>query len=33
MTLLLRAFEAGRQAVQIQNETIGATVNQVGSLR
>ena len=33
MTLLLRAFEAGRQAVQLQNDTLGATVNQVGSLR
>ena len=32
MTLLLRAFEAGRQAVQLQNDTLGATVNQVGSL-
>lgn len=33
MTLLLRAFEAGRQAVQLQNETLGQTVGQVGSLR
>lgn len=33
MTLLLRAFEAGRQAVQLQNETLGATVNQVGAVR
>jgi flagellar basal-body rod protein FlgF len=33
MTMLLRAFEAGRSAVQMQNETLGATVNQVGSLR
>jgi flagellar basal-body rod protein FlgG len=33
LTLLLRAFEAGRQAVQMQNETLGAAVNQVGSLR
>jgi flagellar basal-body rod protein FlgF len=33
MMLLLRAFEAGRQVVQIQNETLGATVNQIGSLR
>jgi flagellar basal-body rod protein FlgG len=32
MTLLLRAFEAGRQAVQLQNETLGAAVNQVGAL-
>ena len=33
MTMLMRAFEAGRQAVQLQNETLGAAVNQVGSLR
>lgn len=33
LTLLLRAFEAGRQAVQLQNDTLGQTVTQVGSLR
>jgi flagellar basal-body rod protein FlgF len=33
MTMLLRAFEAGRQAMQLQNDTLGAAVNQVGSLR
>lgn len=33
MTLLLRAFEAGRQAVQLQNETLDRSVNQVGSTR
>jgi flagellar basal-body rod protein FlgF len=33
MTLLLRAFEAGRQAVQLQNDTLGQSVSQVGSLR
>jgi flagellar basal-body rod protein FlgG len=33
LTMLLRAFEAGRQAVHLQNETLGASVNQVGSLR
>jgi flagellar basal-body rod protein FlgF len=33
LTMLLRAFEAGRQAVQLQNETLNAGVNQVGSLR
>jgi len=33
MTMLTRAFEAGRQAVQLQNETLNAAVNQVGSLR
>lgn len=33
MLLLLRAFEVGRQAVQLQNETLGATVNQVGAVR
>lgn len=33
MTMLLRAFEAGRQAIQLQNETLGAAVNQVGSVR
>jgi flagellar basal body rod protein FlgG len=33
MMLLLRAFEVGRQAVQLQNETLGATVNQVGAVR
>jgi flagellar basal body rod protein FlgG len=33
MTLLLRAFEAGRQAGQLQNETLAATVNQVGAVR
>ncbi|MFN8558720.1 MAG: flagellar hook basal-body protein [Dehalococcoidia bacterium] len=33
MTMMLRAFEAGRQAVQLQNETLNATVNNVGSVR
>lgn len=33
LTMLLRAFEAGRQAFQLQNDTLGAAVNQVGSLR
>lgn len=33
MTMLMRAFEAGRQAVQLQNDTLGQTVSQVGSLR
>lgn len=33
MTMLLRAFESGRQAMQLQNETLNAAVNQVGSLR
>jgi flagellar basal-body rod protein FlgF len=33
MTMLLRAFEAGRQAVQLQNDTLSATVNQVGTVR
>lgn len=32
MTMLLRAFEAGKQAEQIQNESLGETVNQVGSV-
>ncbi len=33
MLMLLRAFEVDRQAVQLQNETLGATVNQVGAVR
>jgi flagellar basal-body rod protein FlgG len=33
MTMLLRAFEAGRQALQTQNDTLGAAVNQVGTIR
>ncbi|MBI2760620.1 MAG: flagellar hook basal-body protein [Chloroflexi bacterium] len=33
MTMLLRAFEAGRQAVQMQNDSLNATVNQVGTIR
>lgn len=33
MLMLLRAFEADRQAVQLQNETLAATVNQVGAVR
>ncbi len=32
MSMLMRAFEAGRQAVQLQNETLNQTVNQVGRL-
>jgi flagellar basal-body rod protein FlgG len=32
-TMLLRAFEAGRQALQTQNDTLGAAVNQVGTIR
>jgi flagellar basal-body rod protein FlgF len=33
MLMLLRAFEADRQALQLQNETLAATVNQVGTVR
>jgi flagellar basal body rod protein FlgG len=32
LTMLNRAFEAGREAVQLQNDTLNASVNQVGSL-
>ncbi len=31
MTILLRAFEAGNSAIQLQNQTLNATVNQVGA--
>jgi flagellar basal-body rod protein FlgG len=33
MTMLVRAFEIGKQALQMQNEVLGVGVNQVGSLR
>lgn len=33
LLLLLRAAQADRQAVQLQNETLAATVNQVGAVR
>ncbi len=32
MTMLMRAFEASRQAIQLQNDTLGQTVNQVGRI-
>jgi flagellar basal body rod protein FlgG len=33
MTMLVRAFEIGKQALQMQNEVLGVGVNQVGALR
>lgn len=33
MTMLVRAFETGKQALQVQNEVLSVGVNQVGSLR
>ena len=33
MVMLQRAFELGRTAIQLQNEALGAAVNQVGALR
>ncbi len=32
MTMLLRALEAGQQAVQLQNDAVGSAVNQVGAV-
>jgi flagellar basal-body rod protein FlgF len=33
MMMVLRAFEAGRQAIQLQNETLGQSVRDIGTTR